>query len=187
MADKQRVDIEILGQKYPIRSEAPAEYVRQLASFVDQRAREIRGDAPGQDAVRVLGDDVTFSLEHGYQDRYANGFLDEFAAIMERDGGGFIRDLAIDPPKHTRLRKLTEKAFTAHRVKDLEPRIRQIVVDLVEQVAARGSGDGMKDIAGPLTAHIICEQLGFDYSEVGADKVAIWTKAVLDQIVKAYQ
>ena len=86
------------------------------------------------DAVRVLGDDVTFSLEHGYQDRYANGFLEEFAAIMERDGGGFIRDLAIDPPKHTRLRRLTEKAFTAHRVKDLEPRIRQIVVATVDSV-----------------------------------------------------
>jgi cell division protein ZapA len=54
MAEKQRVDIEILGQKYPIRSEAGADWVRQLASFVDQRAREIRGDAPGQDAVRVL-------------------------------------------------------------------------------------------------------------------------------------
>jgi cytochrome P450 len=134
------------------------------------------------DAVQVLRDDENFSLEHGYQDRYANGFLEEFSAIMERDGGGFIRDLAIDPPAHTRLRKLTEKAFTAHRVKDLETRIRQIVIDLVEGVAARGSGDGMKDIAGPLTAHIICEQLGFDFAEVGADKVAVWTKAVLDQI-----
>ena len=54
MAEKQRVDIEILGQKYPIRSEAAPDYVRQLASFVDRRAREIRGDAPGQDSVRVL-------------------------------------------------------------------------------------------------------------------------------------
>ena len=54
MAENQRVDIEIKGQKYPIRSEAGADWVRQLASFVDQRAREIRGDAPGQDAVRVL-------------------------------------------------------------------------------------------------------------------------------------
>ena len=54
MAEKQRVDIEILGQKYPIRSEEAPDYVRQLASFVDQRAREIRGDAPGQDSVRVL-------------------------------------------------------------------------------------------------------------------------------------
>jgi cytochrome P450 len=135
-----------------------------------------------EDAVSVLRDDVTYSLEHGYQDRYANGFLDEFASIMERDGGGFIRDLAIDPPAHTRLRKLTEKAFTAHRVKDLEGRIRQIVVDLIEPLAARGHGDGRLDIGAPLTAHIICEQLGFDWSEVGAAKVDIWTKAVLDQI-----
>jgi cell division protein ZapA len=54
MAEKQRVDIEILGQKYPIRSEAAPEYVRQLAGFVDRRAREIRGDAAGLDPVRVL-------------------------------------------------------------------------------------------------------------------------------------
>jgi cytochrome P450 len=134
------------------------------------------------DAVAVLRDDATYSLEHGYQDRYGNGFLEEFAAIMERDGGGFIRDLAIDPPAHTRLRRLTEKAFTAHRVKNLEGRIRQIVVELIENVAVKGAGDGMKDIGGPLTAHIICEQLGFDFSQVGAEKVAVWTKAVLDQI-----
>jgi cell division protein ZapA len=54
MAEKQRVDIEILGQKYPIRSDAGPDYVRQLASFVDKRAREIRGDAAGQDPVRLL-------------------------------------------------------------------------------------------------------------------------------------
>jgi cytochrome P450 len=135
-----------------------------------------------EDAVAVLRDDVTYSLEHGYQDRYANGFIDEFAAIMERDGGGFIRDLAIDPPAHTRLRKLTEKAFTAHRVKGLESRIRQIVVDLIEPVAERGHGDGRLDIGAPLTAHLICEQLGFDWAEVGPEKVDVWTKAVLDQI-----
>lgn len=172
-----RLDPEIRNNPFPfyraLRERQPVYYDPGLDVYLVTRY---------QDAVRVLGDDVTFSLEHGYQDRYANGFLDEFAAIMERDGGGFIRDLAIDPPAHTRLRRLTEKAFTAHRVKDLEPRIRQIVAGLVEQVAAKGAGDGMKDIAGPLTAHIICEQLGFDYAEVGAEKVAVWTKAVLDQI-----
>ena len=87
------------------------------------------------DCVTVLQDDETYSLEHGYQDRYGGENLAEFAAILERDGGGFIRDLAIDPPAHTRLRRLTEKAFTAHRVKDLEPRMRQIIVDLIEGVA----------------------------------------------------
>ena len=134
------------------------------------------------DCVAVLADNATYSLEHGYQDRYGGEHLAEFIEILERDGGGFIRDLAIDPPAHTRLRKLTEKAFTAHRVKELEPRIRQIVIDLIEPVAAQGHGDGMKDIGAPLTAHIICEQLGFDWAEVGAERLAVWTRAVLDQI-----
>jgi cell division protein ZapA len=54
MAETQRVDIEILGQKYPIRSEATPDYVRKLASFVDGRDREIRGDAAAGDPARVL-------------------------------------------------------------------------------------------------------------------------------------
>ena len=54
MAEKQRIDIEILGQKYPIRSEAAPEYVRKLATFVDGRAREIRGDVSAGDPARIL-------------------------------------------------------------------------------------------------------------------------------------
>lgn len=135
-----------------------------------------------EDAKTVLADNETYSLEHGYQDRYANGHVEEFAEIMNREGGGFIRDLAVDPPAHTRLRKLTEQAFTAHRVKNMEQRIRQIVIDLIEPLAARGHGDGMKDIGAPLTAHIICDQLGFDFNEVGTAKVAEWTTAVISQI-----
>jgi cytochrome P450 len=135
-----------------------------------------------EDAMQVLSDPLLFSLEHGYQDRYANGFVDELAEIMDRDGGGFIRDLAIDPPAHTRLRRLTEKAFTAHRVKTIEPRMRQIASELIEPLAARGHGDGMKDIGAPLTAHIICDQLGFDYADVGVERIARWTTAILAQI-----
>lgn len=134
------------------------------------------------DANTVLRDTETYSLEHGYQDRYANGHVEEFAEIMNREGGGFIRDLAIDPPAHTRLRRLTEQAFTAHRVKALEIRIGQIAADLIEKLAACGHADGMQEIAIPLTARIICEQMGFDFSEVGAEKIALWTKAVLAQI-----
>lgn len=136
-----------------------------------------------EDVMTVLRDPVTFSLEHGYQDRYANGFVDELAEIMNREGGGFVRDIiAVDPPAHTRLRKLIDKAFTAHRVKTLEPRIRQLVVDLIEPLAQQGHGDGMKDIGAPLTARIICEQLGFDFGEVGTDNVARWTTAHLAQM-----
>ncbi|HUD28392.1 MAG TPA: cytochrome P450 [Novosphingobium sp.] len=134
------------------------------------------------DARTVLGDATTYSLEHGYQDRFANGHVDEFARILEAEGGGFIRDLAIDPPAHTRLRRLTEKAFTAHRVKTLEPRIRSIAIDLIEPLAARGHGDGIGEIGAPLTAHLICDQLGLDFASIGTERIAWWTTAVLAQI-----
>jgi cytochrome P450 len=175
---ESRLDPLIRNNPFPfyraLRKQEPVYYDPKLDTYLVTRY---------EDAQTVLRDPITFSLEHGYQDRYANGFVDELAEIMNRDGGGFIRDIiATDPPAHTRLRRLTEKAFTAHRVKSLEPRIRQIVVDLIEPLAERGHGDGMKDIAAPLTARIICEQLGFDFDEIGTEKIARWTTALLAQI-----
>ncbi|CAN7194366.1 cytochrome P450 [Phenylobacterium sp. LjRoot225] len=176
--DESRLDPLIRNNPFPfyaaLRSQAPVYYDPKLDTWLVTRY---------EDAQTVLRDPITYSLEHGYQDRYANGFVDELAEIMNRDGGGFIRDIiACDPPAHTRLRRLIEKAFTAHRVKDLEPRIRQIVVDLIEPLAERGRADGMKDIGAPLTARIICDQLGFDFDDVGVDRIARWTTALLAQI-----
>lgn len=176
--DESRVDPLIRKNPFPfyraLREQQPVYYDPKLDLYLVSRYEDVEA---------VLRDPITFSLEHGYQDRYANGFVDELAEIMNREGGGFVRDIiAVDPPAHTRLRKLVEKAFTAHRVKTLEPRIRQIVIDLIEPLAARGYADGMKDIGGPLTARVICEQLGFDFEEVGSERIARWTTALLAQI-----
>src|SRR5262245_29754227 len=54
MADKQRIEVEILGQKYTIRSEASPEYVRELARYVEQHVKQVRGDASAQDPVKLL-------------------------------------------------------------------------------------------------------------------------------------
>ena len=118
-----------------MREQQPVYYDEQLDVYLVSRY---------EDVLTVLRDPLTYSLEHGYQDRYANGHVEELAEIMNRDGGGFIRDIiAVDPPAHTRLRKLIDKAFTAHRVKTLEPRIRQIAAELIKPLAKRGYGDGL--------------------------------------------
>jgi cytochrome P450 len=176
--DESRLDPLIRNDPFAfyrqLREQAPVYYDAKLDIYLVSRYEDVQA---------VLSDPITYSLEHGYQDRYANGFVDELAEIMNRDGGGFIRDIiACDPPAHGRLRKLLDKAFTAHRVKNLEPRMRQIVIDLIEPLARKGYGDGMKDIAAPLTARIICEQLGFDFDAVGTEKIARWTTALLAQI-----
>lgn len=175
---ESRLDPLIRNNPFPfyraLRTEEPVYYDPGLDVYLITR---------NEDVVSVLRDDENFSLEHGYQDRWANGFADELAEILERDSGVFVRDPVFDPPEHTRIRKLIEKAFTAHRVKNLEPRIRQIVIDIIEPLAQRGSADGMNDIGAPITVRIICEQLGLDYEDIGsAEKIKEWTTALLAQI-----
>ncbi len=54
MAELNRVEVEILGQKYTIRSASEAGYVRELAAYLEKRVSEIRGGGAGQDAPRLL-------------------------------------------------------------------------------------------------------------------------------------
>jgi cytochrome P450 len=66
--------------------------------------------------------------------------------------------LTVNPPEHTRLRRLVSGAFTARRVAALEPAVIAIVDDLVERLA--GSHDFVTDFAFPLPVAVIGELLG---------------------------
>jgi cytochrome P450 len=155
-----------------IRAEDPVHYDEKLGMYLVSRYEDIQ---------TVQRDPITFSVEHGYKAQYAKGFFEEFKEILQRDGGGYFPDAIMsDPPYHTHVRKLLEKAFTAHRVKQLEPGIRKIVVDLIEDIADKGQVDGIKDFAVPMTIRVICEQLGL--SQFDAGKIQSWSSAVTAQI-----
>ena len=68
--------------------------------------------------------------------------------------------LVRDPPDHTRLRGLVNKAFTPRVVEGLRPHIQQIVDSLLEQVSGAGSMDLIEDFAYPLPVTVICTMLG---------------------------
>jgi cytochrome P450 len=68
--------------------------------------------------------------------------------------------LFLDPPDHTRLRGLVNKAFTPRVVETLRPRIAQIVGELLDAALDRGEMDVMEDYAYPLPVAIICDMLG---------------------------
>src|ERR1700730_6955275 len=65
--------------------------------------------------------------------------------------------LDADPPIHTRLRRLVSRAFTPRRVKDLEPRIREIAKDLLDRAPKAGNFELMDAIANPLPVIVIAE------------------------------
>lgn len=68
--------------------------------------------------------------------------------------------VSTDPPDHTRLRKLVNRAFTPRRVASLEAHIRRVVQQSLEQMAAQGEGDLMSDLAIPFPGVVIAELLG---------------------------
>lgn len=161
-----------------LRREAPVHYDEKLKMWLVSRYEDI---------VTLLRDPLTYSDKHGYEAMYASGHFEEFKQILERNGGGFFPDaIKDDPPAHTRVRRLLDKAFTAHRVASIEPRITAVIVDQVEKLAEKAAGgavvDGIKDFSVPVTIRIICEQMGIQ--QFNADKIQRWSGAITAQISK---
>ncbi len=65
-----------------------------------------------------------------------------------------------DPPDHTRLRSLVNQAFTAKRVRDLEPRIAAVADELLARVQPQGTMDFVADFATVFPSIVIAELLG---------------------------
>jgi cytochrome P450 len=87
--------------------------------------------------------------------------------------------LAVDPPDHTRLRRLVSSAFSSRRIDGLRPRVEQLVDDLLDEVAQRGSDapvDLVAAFAFPLPFTVICELLGMpeaDRATLGQALIAL--------------
>jgi cytochrome P450 len=86
--------------------------------------------------------------------------------------------LNMDPPEHSRLRRLVSKAFTARRIEELRPHARQIADDLLDEMEKAGPpAELIESFAVPLPITVICELLGVPV----ADRVQFrsWAEAIL--------
>jgi pimeloyl-[acyl-carrier protein] synthase len=75
-----------------------------------------------------------------------------------------------DPPDHTRLRGLVNKAFTPRVIEAMRPRIRGIVDTLLDRVQEARAMDVIADLAYPLPVTVICEMLGVPVDDRGRIK-----------------
>jgi cytochrome P450 len=84
-----------------------------------------------------------------------------FSSRAAPPGGGALDwFIFFDPPRHTKLRALVSQAFTPRSVANLEPRIRDISRELLDQKIERGEMDLSADYAIPLPMTVIAEMLG---------------------------
>ncbi len=120
------------------------------------------------DDVRLILGDARFS-------RAASVGRDEPRTHPHQGESGM---LAMDPPEHTRLRKLIAKAFTARRVETLRPRTQEIADQLLDGMQAHGSpADLVEHFATPLPVTVICELLGVPFTD--RDRFQLWSEAII--------
>lgn len=73
--------------------------------------------------------------------------------------------LDLEPPDHTRIRRLVSKAFTPRTVEQLVPTVRRLAAGLVDDFVERGGGDLLAAVAEPLPVAVIAEMLGIPESD----------------------
>jgi len=121
--------------------------------------------AAGHAAVeRVLRDPAFGHGQSAGADTGASGIV---AAAMQPQRPPHLVDpvgpesmIGMDPPDHTRLRRLVSKVFTPKAIEALRPRLEGIAHDLLDGPSRAVSFDLMRDVAGALPVLAICEVLG---------------------------
>jgi cytochrome P450 len=144
------LDPDVLANPYPLyrrlRSEDPVHWDPYLHAWVVTRYADV---------VEVLH---RFSAERTHTpEKLALLGMEELTPIAQV----MVRQmLFLDPPQHTRVRRLAAAAFTPRRVAVLRSHIEEIANSLLDAVSARGGMDVMEDLAAPLPAIVTAEMLG---------------------------
>lgn len=83
----------------------------------------------------------------------------------------------LDPPRHSKLRKLAVHAFTPRSIAALEPRVRALCTRLVDAAITAGSFDLVEAIAAPLPLLVVGEMLGIPGDEW--PRLRRWSEAII--------
>jgi pimeloyl-[acyl-carrier protein] synthase len=127
-----------------LRARDPVHWNFLSRSWVFSRYRDIEA---------ILRDHNRFSNDGRYRQDGS-----QVQAAASTPGGPSI--LFLDPPDHSRLRALVQQAFTPRAIEALTPRIRQIAVNLLDQVSDPTSFEVMEALARPLPMIVMAELLG---------------------------
>lgn len=107
-------------------------------------------------------------LGRTYRHRFSHEEFGRTAPPPEHEPFHTLNDqgmLDLEPPDHTRIRRLVSKAFTPRRVENLVPAVRRIAAGLVAGLRADGGGDLITRVAEPLPVAVIAEMLGVPESD----------------------
>jgi cholest-4-en-3-one 26-monooxygenase len=108
-----------------------------------------------------------------------NGVIIRFAPDMTRDQVEVQRALLIhhDPPDHTKMRGIVSRGFTPRAIASLKENLRDRAYRIVEEAAAKGSGDFVEDLAAELPLQAIADFLGVPQDD--RKKIFEWSNQMM--------
>jgi cytochrome P450 len=114
----------------------------------------------------------SFYIFSRYED--VNNALLDATTFIEGCGNGPTVQPALgvlsDAPHHTFIRNLIQPDFLAKKISDLQPRLEEIVQELLDVVESKGVWDLHDDLSFPLPVIIICEMLGIPTDDIAKFK-----------------
>jgi hypothetical protein len=153
---------EVHEDPYPyyrrLRDEAPAYWNERLGFWAISRHADV---------LAAFKDPVRFSSAGGVA----------LERSTEGDPAALAFFLAMDPPRHDRLRNLVSTAFTPRRVAELEPRVRALAAHYIDRFADARRCDFIGDFAAKLPMDVVSELLGVP--EGDRDELREWADLVL--------
>ncbi|WP_016881027.1 MULTISPECIES: cytochrome P450 [unclassified Rhodococcus (in: high G+C Gram-positive bacteria)] len=117
------------------------------------------------DIFRILRDAETFSS-------YPNNLVDA--------GQGKFIPVEIDPPEHTQYRQALQPLFGPARMKELEPKIREIINELIDGFASSGRCEFVAEFAHALPTRVFLTLMGWPLYD--AERFTEWTDIALQGI-----
>lgn len=126
------------------------------------------------DDVVAIGRDA----KHFSSDQRRGGVvgMEEVETDPEWQGEGQLM-LTMDPPPHTRHRRLVNRGFTPRMIGMLEPHIRDITVQILDDAIAKGDVDFVVDVAAELPLQVIAEMMGVPVED--RHKVFDWSNRMV--------
>ena len=85
--------------------------------------------------------------------------------------------IGIDPPDHTRFRRMLDPFFSPRRMAEREPELRRQVSELIDAIVARGTCELMQDLAVPFPSQVFLSVFGLPLTD--CDKLVTWTDALM--------
>ncbi len=114
----------------------------------------------GYDAVSRLLRDRRFGREKRNTTADSQGYIGDRSHLKDFDHAEKFSMLELEPPAHTRLRTLVNRAFVSRQVERLRPRIEALSHALIDAFERNGKADLIADFATQIPVTIIAEMLG---------------------------